>query len=63
MDENQCVSLLDILSTEVPVKLVVKIGVVTEEDRSKADEYNIPVSQLIPQLLFLSFSLLNLYFR
>ena len=55
---------MDILCTEVPVKLVVKIGVMTEEERSKADEYNIPVSQLLCvdiDILILFIYLINIF--
>ena len=44
VDDNQCIPLLDILNTVVPVRLVVKIGVLSDEDNNKAAEYNIPVS-------------------
>ena len=55
VDDNQCVPLLDILSTVVPVRLVVKIGELTDEDNEKATEYSIPVSIYVKDLLFVLF--------
>ena len=51
VDNNQCIPLLDILNTVVPVRLVVKIGVLSDEDTNKADEYNIPVSICVTYVL------------
>ncbi|KAI6652269.1 Long-chain-fatty-acid--CoA ligase 1 isoform X3 [Oopsacas minuta] len=43
VDDNQCLSMINIIKTDVSVGLVVKIGVLTEEESTKAAEYNIPI--------------------
>ena len=43
MDDNQCIPLLNIICTDIHVELVVKVGVLTEEEKSTAEKYNIKV--------------------